>query len=481
MTGSRHPVFAVPFSWASATGHLVELLVDHVEPGLVVQIGAGRAPAAERLRQRGFEFAAVVESTVEADDLAHRGFVAAPADLTEPDEVLRIIDDIEERGGSPIRAVLLVGLIERLADPDALLQSLGGWLSERPEAMLGVTATNIAHRSVAVPLLRGRFRPIGSGLHHHTRAGFADRLAAVGLSERVAHDLHNAELKPSETYDPGVSEGAQLGSFLHSVRDAADPFAATTDFVGLFQTTASAAGDRSVPGDGLPAITVLAPEGTDSTVMSDPDAVIVTYRSTDDLGEVAGRLPTDYVVIVDGGERMADSWVAQFVALARRHPGAIIRCASIDGGWPAHDSMYGLVEGQTAPNAAFAIPVSAIAGSSVPIGRRDGRPDLLPLLLDIAPVCGIVDSGVEAVAVSGRWQRPTGDEIEILDRRPLLTPVGSGRHLAGLMSSQRDLRARIEALEAQNAELSSQLGRFPVRLVHRAAVLAARVRGRFSR
>jgi uncharacterized UPF0146 family protein len=484
MTDGARPVFAVPFSWESAVGHVVELLVEHVEPGLVVEIGAGRAPAAERLRQRGYEYAAVVESAAEVDGLAARGFHSSVADLADPAQVVRAVDELVAAGSSPGRALLLVDVVERCAAPDTLLTSLRRWADAHPGVLVGASAANVAHRSVAVTLMNGRFRPLTAGPHHHTREDWTDRFAAAGFAERRRFDLVGADVDEQPSHDPAVSRGAQLGAFLTTVRSRADAHADTTRFVSLFEPSrrdlpASAASEVASL-----AIVVAADRADHFTTRNAPhlgaDVALATFTDDDDLAAVIDSSTSPYVVFVDGGEQVGPDWVAQFVGQLRWHPGSIIRCASLDDRWPAHSSQYALLAGPTAPSAAFALPTAAVHRAVERPRYVDGSFDLLPLLLEVAPLCGVVDSGVGALSAPDGWQRSTGAEVGVADDAAYLGPPGSRRFLAGLVSPERATLERIAHLEAENAVLRAQLGRRSVRLATTAADGLRRL-GRFLR
>lgn len=477
-----HPVFAVPFSWESAAGHLVELVHAHVAPSVVIEVGAGRAPSAERLRQRGFEYLALVETAKEADDLAQRGFRALVVDLADPEQLGTALEQLVADSSAPVGALLLVDVVERVHDPDGLLRALRVWSADHAGVLLGACAANIAHRSVALSLMSGRFRPLGAGPHHHTRDLWAARLAMAGFAERHRLDLVGADVKPAEVYDPVVSDGAQLGAFLVSTRDRADAHADTVRFVSLFEPSDPVLPEAAEPSK-IPLLTVVAPDdrGALLAAVVGVSAVVVTFAPDDDLGDVVGRVDSPYVTFVDGDERFTSEWVSQFVGAARRHPGAIVRCAAADDGWPARDNQYGLLLGSSAPSAAFAIPTAAVRSASERPRLTGGRTDLLPLLLEIAPLCGIVDSGVPALAVPDGWQRSADADVGYADHAPYLGPPGSRRFLADLLASHRSAHARVATLEADNATLRAQLGRRSVALALSTADGLRRLRARVGR
>lgn len=478
MTNDSHALFAVPFRWDSAVGRLVELIEEHATTGLVIEVGAGRAPAAERLRQRGYEYAAVVESSAEVDELRRRGFRAECTDLDDSTRVVDLVDRLVETATAPVTALVLVDVLERLSDPDEVLTALRTFAERHAGVLVGVSATNVAHRSVALSLERGRFRPLGPGPHHHTRATWLDRLAMAGFAETARRDVVDADLKPDEVYDPAVSDGAQLGALFASARRRADEHADTVRFVSLCGPCRPRVSSPVAPAPAPPFLAVVVPTAAADRISVElaGSAAVVPYAVDDDLAGLVERVVSPYLCFLGGAERISARWVGQFVDTATRHPGAIIRCASTDDSWPARANQYDLLAGATAPSAAFAVPTAAVASARERPMLVDGRFDLLPLLLDVAPLCGIVDSGVAALGADDDWQRSELSDVATADDDPYLGPPGSRRFLADLIHSQRSTDERVVELEADNAALQHRLDRREVRLAARVGDVMRRVR-----
>lgn len=487
MSDSGRPVFAVPFSWDSAIGHAVELVVDHVETGLVVQIDPGRAPAAERLRQRGYAFAAVVRAPTEADDLGRRGFDTIVVDaLAEPPRLADAVEALVDRSGMRLVALVLDGVLDRVSDPDAIAASAHE-VAARHDAVVVASVANVAHRAVALSLLSGQFVPIGAGPNHHTRRTFVERLRRVGLVERYAHDREAPAIKPVDRSDPALSDGAQLGAFLQRTRTLADGSAESADIVGLFEVGTRDAEPLRPPSR---TIAVLVPSGLGSAELARIHEQLASQSSDDFEVVPLGDAPTatlrslrhPYAVLLSGGETLGPTWIAQFLAVSDTYPGSVIRCASLDGRWHAHDNFYGLLHGPNAPDAAFAFPTAALERCRELVRVADGRVVFFPLLLAMVATCGVVDSGVAALAVPDGWQEGVDDAAAraALDAAPFLVPVGSAAYLADLLASHRGALVRVAELEAENNLLHEQLGRPTIQVAAKASGALRRLRDRLS-
>ncbi|MDR1190357.1 MAG: methyltransferase domain-containing protein [Verrucomicrobiales bacterium] len=173
--------------WALAT------LRSRISGAEVLDIGAGAGFVGRALKGLG----AGVLTAVETDATARADLRAAGYAVVH--------ECVGELGGRRYDAVLLLDVLEHMADPFQMARGIGAWL--KPGGVALISVPNVAHWSVRLPLLFGRFDYRSRGildrthLHFFTRAHFRELLASVkgcqiaGISSSIAP----AELALPET------------------------------------------------------------------------------------------------------------------------------------------------------------------------------------------------------------------------------------------------------------------------------------------
>ncbi|MFN3255073.1 MAG: class I SAM-dependent methyltransferase [Ilumatobacter sp.] len=538
---SARPIYNVPFSWESSHGHIVELLMEHAPNGIIVDVGCGYAPHAERLEQRGFRYVGV---DADPDAVAHlrtRGFEAAVADANDVvallDAMTSVVDAAPEHAaGDPesaagpgpdadqVSAVLALDVLEHLVTPHLTLAGIRTWMTERRVPLFGVSLPNVSHADVVLKLLSGRFDMTPSGLLDHTHLRFfTDRtvgamFGSVAMVEVARHDVSSPK-SDQEWPDvhPMLSDGALLGSHLRQVRALGDAHGDTFQFVRLFAPDLHRAVEptllATVPPRPRHAVTALvAADCSDG----DHDALAeqlaaqtsgpvetIRLRTVDDLESVIASIPTSYVAILRGGERLAGDWAEQFLAVARRYPAATVRSgplapdhdalagaesgrAGLDIEWPARFALFDHYLAEVTPSAAIAFPTAFLRETSTQIPTSPMDLDAHALLVEATMVCGVVDTRDGTVAAPAGWRRSDDAARETLERlgsAPLLAGPGAAVEVATILRALRisdarvaELERDIEALRVDSASLNAELQRRPIKAIRRIADAANRLR-----
>ena len=519
------PIYDVPFVWESSHGHVVELLVDHAAPGLVVDIGCGYAPHAEPLVERGFGYVGIDADTAAVDRLRARGFVAAVADANDPDALVAALDSVTSGLDSDtISAVLALDVLEHLVSPHRSLAAVTGWMRPRSIPLLGVSLPNASHQDVALKLLLGRFEMTPSGLLDHTHLRFfTDRsvtsmLGRAGMVERARNDVTSPKTDQDwPAVHPMLSDGALLGSYLRRVRALGDDHGDTFQFVRLFAPDPDATLDPTLlasrPADPEASVAVVvAPECDDedaARLVERLDAqrtVVVRLGDGMSIADALAGVASSYTTVMRGGERVAPDWAQRILDAADHHPGAVVRSGPMpldaldiddddgdgdgttDVSWASGFALFDHYLADATPGAAIAFPTSFLRDVSTIAAESAPSIDTHALLMEAAPICGVVETGTGTVAVRPGWQRPLDSVEATLDRlsdAPLLAPYGAAREIAGLLRRLREAHAELVALEAdaqvlrRNVEqLEGELDRPEVRAARRVTGLLGRIRRR---
>lgn len=515
---SGRPVYNVPFAWDSSHGHIVELLVDHIEPGLIVDIGCGYAPHAERLQQRGFDYVGVDADPDSVTHLRERGFAAEIADANDSEALLDALSSVTPTDAT-IAAVLALDVLEHLVSPHHTLGEIGQWMRSRDATTFGVSLPNITHDDVVLKLMTGRFDMTPSGLLDHTHLRFftdasvTAMMSSAGMTERERHDVHSPKTDQEwPEVHPTLSDGALLGAFLRRARALADRHGQTFQFVRLFQLDAAPAAEPTLLAKRTevprPAITVLAShEATDDqfdaltasmSAQRDGSVELVRLRAADDGRGIIDSIGTSYVSIVRGGEQFSENWAAQLLALADRYPAAVLRTGPLSDGevdvehhdvaWNPSFALFEHYLEEGSPDGALAFPVAFLRELSVLWPEDVATIDVHALLMEATGICGVVDTGTAGVAPPVGWRRGSDaceHSLERLAAGPLLMPFGAAAEVAKILGQLRssdrrsaELAVESDALRQQIEQLTRELDRPPVKLARGATSVVDRIRRR---
>lgn len=220
-------------------------LVERLAPaGLVLDLGCGYAAIAEALRAQGREYVGVDRDSDPVADLRSRGFEAHLLDLAVPDGLGDTLADLT--GQRPVGAVLLLDIIEHLAEPSAFLEEVASFARRVApngrQPLVVASIPNVAHFDLAAKLLAGRFDMTETGLLDRTHLQFftEDRmnrdLAESGWVECGRDDVlleHSDQWFPLD--HPFLVEGGAVHDHLRTLRSAADPNLSVNQYVRAFE------------------------------------------------------------------------------------------------------------------------------------------------------------------------------------------------------------------------------------------------------
>lgn len=155
---------------------IAPLLPDRTERVLELGCGAGASMAWLRTI-RTIGRAHGVELSADAAERARAVFDSVVVGDAEDPSI--------DLGEGPYDLVLTLDVLEHLADPWAVLRRLRERMA--PDATLIASIPNMAHYSVALPLLlRGRFDYVAEGLLDRTHLRFFTRASVVALFEETS-------------------------------------------------------------------------------------------------------------------------------------------------------------------------------------------------------------------------------------------------------------------------------------------------------
>ncbi len=237
---AARPRYDFTFAWDSAYGHVVELVRRlELEPGLIIDLGCGVGSIAEPLAELGYEY---VGADIDRDALAElnrRGLDAHYLDLSELDALPAAMRELA--GERRVSAVLVLDVIEHMAETHPFLAALRRGLDGLDKPHLLISVPNVAHVDIAAKLAFGRwdYTPTGlldsTHLQLFTAARLRREMRACGLTELGAHDfaLRNSDQHfPPE--HPAVSWASPIAGAIRMWREAADAHGDTIQFVRAY-------------------------------------------------------------------------------------------------------------------------------------------------------------------------------------------------------------------------------------------------------
>ena len=252
------PTYRFSFSWEGPYGHAVRLVESHARRGLVLDLGCGYAAVGEVLRDAGWEYLGGDRDVDAVADVVSRGLEGHVVDLATGEGLAGRLADLT--AGRPVRAVLMLDIIEHLPDPSAVLRELAelSWslAADGGDAPVLVTSIpNVAHFDLAAKLVGGRWDVTPSGLLDRTHLQmFTEQrvvsdLGRFGWQECGRDDVvmeHSDQWFPLD--HPFLVEGGPVHDHLRSLRSAADPNMAVNQFVRAYRLSGRPpTSDRHLP------------------------------------------------------------------------------------------------------------------------------------------------------------------------------------------------------------------------------------------
>ena len=452
------PRYEFSFDPRSPYGHLVDLVVAHVPPGLVIDLGCGHAAIAGPLHEHGYQYAGADMDPATVDALTANGIEAHRIDLSATDALADAI--VALAAGRPVVAVTALDVVEHLPRPVASLRAVHAAMARLGAKWLGLSIPNVAHVDLAAKLLAGRWDVTPTGLLDDTHISLfteqrlRDDLDAAGFSAGPAKDFH---LEFSDQHFPTdlatLAPAAPLARLVRAVRGGADAHATTNQFVRLFlRTDAATPHDTATPNDG-PFLSVVVRSGGDQAALTRTIDGLAAQTCTDfevlrfddglsvaSLNRAVETATGHHLAILDAGAEVLPNWVAEFRE-ALDDAGSVLRSRAVvrngadtEEHTPARFDLLTHLTATDVPIHAHAFPLSVFRHLGLrfdpTVASSLERGAELLVLLQAAQWCGVTDT--EAVTVV---HRPTGatSVAELLDRTPLLLPEGSAARVAALL------------------------------------------------
>jgi hypothetical protein len=457
-------------------GRCVALLErSGAQPGVVLDLGCGRAPLADQVRELGLEYVGADVDASAVAEVSERGFEAHRLDLgADARQLSGALGEIV--AGRAISAVLMVDVLEHLIEPAEILTAIRGLAGGGESFSLIVSVPHIAHFDIAAKLLMGRWDLTEFGLLDDTHLRFFSERLFAGLFEATGWSLAEADDVISPLSDqlfpadaPTLRPGTPASELLRRLSARSHPHSRTFQFVRRFVPAATAAEGphswRVKPESDeeriFASVIVDAAEPARADLLADLEAqsstdfetIVVEPDPNDDprnaaIAAAEGR----YLCFLEEGVRVSPNWIEAF----RRHPelaGHVLRAdaaAERLGGEPLPPNHLDLLHhGRPGPVvlAAFAVPIEAARTAGLRFESERGEAATSLFLHRAAELCGVVPVEVATVAAStGAMRDGEADLAAVaaaLDERPLIMPAASASRIVEL---RRALTATQESL-----------------------------------
>ena len=515
----------------SSYGSCVRLLErSALEGGVVLDLGCGRSPVAEVLRDAGYDYVGTDVDVAALDDVASRGFEVHPLSLTvAPDDLAAAVKTIV--GDRKLSAVLALDVLEHLEQPGDTLRAVAAVAREHDGAQLVVSIPNVTHVDVGAKLLLGRWDLTGTGLLDDTHLRFFNErlvdelLGGAGWEQVDAEDVdleYSDQRFPEDA--PVIRPGAPARELLLRLRRTADAHATTYQFVRRCAVTSPAPAavdirDVSVR-DRLMTVyvrTEAGHEGDLRALLADVEGQ--TVDSVEVVVLDAGQRPTAdmyatargrYVTFLDASVRLAPTWLEQLQRVEPDAPsrmlvsGAVavdrnvvadrrgLPFAELVDGSPALHQLWLDVLHADRPGAlvlaSYAVPADALGACGIGADPALGPVADAVMLLRAAELCGVHHAEEVTVAVPEDAVVSGAEQLvlaaEVIDASPYVLPVGSFSRMSALrdqliasrLTEQRAV-AQAAAKDAEAHALRDHVHRLGAELEAVNAQLEAATRG----
>jgi methyltransferase family protein len=457
----------------TAPGRCIQLLADSSpRQGIVLDLGCGRAPLADQVRELGLEYVGVDVNAEALAEVNNRGYETHRLNLGGTrKELSSSLRDIV--AGRPLSAALAVDVLEHLVDPAAVLHAARGLTSDDEGWSLIVSIPNVTHLDIASKLLLGRWDLTEFGLLDDTHLRFfserlfSDLFRVTGWREVDTADVVNPlsdQLFPADA--PLLRPGAPARELLHRLASRSHPYSDTHQFVRRFLPTGTPDGeehrwavDRESGEERIFASVLVRPSnpiGSDLTrILGDlaaqssddfetiilappagappgtnrPDVQVIDPAPGDDpwnsgIASARGR----YLCFVDETVRVSRRWIEAFQSRGEL-AGNVLRANAVSvpsrrltsesGGDTVVASgkpfMVNPLDILYRPGptilAAYAIPLEAARATGVRFEREYGNASATVFLTSAAQLCGVAPVADVTVAVSNAAMRDGEDDL----------------------------------------------------------------------
>ena len=517
------------------------------EGGVVADVGCGYGAIAEAVRDLGMGYVGFDVDPKGLSDLSGRGFETEVIDLGSPEETVVAIEKcLAER---PLAAIVMIDALEHITNGPEVLTAFGDLAQRQGGAPLVVAVPNVTHFDLGAKLLLGRWDMTETGLLDDTHVSFfsSGRLhemtTQTGWVEIGKNDF---PLRISDQHFPADAAVLQDGSPLHDlllgVREQSSDAALINEFVRAYAPLSAPVGRTSEQSSKeAPFITVLIrtqgnrPATLQESLLSlaaqtvqDFEVLLLAHNVpreslthlrylADVFGEDFGNRVTvipvdgggrtrpltvgveraqgDYVAILDDDDVVFGHWIETFRALARKHPGKVLRSPVAEqdvqpivwGGdragydvvsrprcrWPEPFDVIDHLWENHSPPCGWAVPRSVFTHQGLRFDESLPVLEDWDVLMQAVLWCGVVDTG-QIIALWRRWK--VGDSSTSvhsenewnqarsaitakLDAKPLLLPPQS-------MSALQADRTRIEIYRNEAERLQKEIANWQKHAAH---------------
>ncbi|HJS87638.1 MAG TPA: methyltransferase domain-containing protein [Acetobacteraceae bacterium] len=237
----RPDLYDNAYAYDNVYGHAVALLVRHRPQrldGIHLDVGCGFGRIAEAIRDElGLSYVGCDAEEAGLASLRARGFEARTVQLSGEAATGAALREIV--GKRRLASISILDTLEHLDDPAATCRALRS-LAHEHDAFVLISVPNVAHRDVGFRLAFGRWDYTESGLLDHThRTLFSDAVLRRMLAHCGLHivDENDKQLVRSDQHfppeHPALARGTLLHSLLQDLRQGADRFGETNQFVRL--------------------------------------------------------------------------------------------------------------------------------------------------------------------------------------------------------------------------------------------------------
>jgi len=205
---------------------------------VVIDLGCGFGAIAEPVTSLGFTYLGIDVETSGVKALEERGMEVMVGDLTAPEVLLSELD--QQLAGRPVAAICMLDVVEHLANPGPVLDSVRQFALSVGGPPLVVSIPNVTHVDLGVKLLMGRWDVTPTGLLDATHLRFfsaallTETMKRAGWTEIGSADF---ELQFSDQHFPTdavtLERNTPLGAFLTGVRTGT-PSALVNQFVRAY-------------------------------------------------------------------------------------------------------------------------------------------------------------------------------------------------------------------------------------------------------
>jgi hypothetical protein len=207
--------------------------VDEVWANLAARVAELELPAGRKLVDLADHVSFSQRATLHHTGLS--GAELVPGTFTDVASLKGTLDGIDDIG-----ALMLVDVLQHLAEPQELLSALSAWSLDHDSPPLLITVPHFAHVDMALQVLCGQFETREAGplnpanLRFFTEATLQRLVDRTGWQVTVRDDVHSLY---SESYEAGLRDGLpeELVGALQATAQAVNPNWSVTRFVWVLE------------------------------------------------------------------------------------------------------------------------------------------------------------------------------------------------------------------------------------------------------